>query len=389
MSVFFAATFFCLFTFNLIILPNWQGSWLNFLYIVSLITILFSMQFNQSRFALLTIVLLLFHLSNSNMANVDLLNDVLPFWQLNGNWQFLSGVFILTFLAFAKERSLFSIHAIYRFFILALLVCFAYVWLIFYQWLVLNYQNLFTSFPLINWLEINIVIVLSAILLTYKSLTTRALFQPAILVTLIIWCLYFFDLWTFSWTITLIGFTIYYLLSVVVSSYFLAYRDELTALPSRRALFQLALSLGRNYSVAMIDIDHFKKFNDTYGHDIGDQVLKLVATKLTNVKLGGRVFRYGGEEFTVVFPRKKAEQVFDELDRVRQLIADYTMVIRQPQRKGKTARNSEKSTQKSVSVTISIGLAQRLKKQNFEQVMKTADEKLYQAKNKGRNNVSY
>ncbi len=167
------------------------------------------------------------------------------------------------------------------------------------------------------------------------------------------------------------------------SSYFLAYRDELTGLPSRRALYQTSLSLGRKYSVAMMDIDHFKKFNDTYGHDIGDQVLKLVASQLAKVKSGGRVFRYGGEEFTVIFPRKQAEQTLQELETLRQAIADYQMVIRQPVRVGKDGRKMKKSANtKSVSVTISIGVATRLPKQNFEQVMKAADKKLYQAKKK-------
>ena len=54
--------------------------------------------------------------------------------------------------------------------------------------------------------------------------------------------------------------------------------------------------------MAMIDVDHFKKFNDTHGHDIGDQVLKLVAARLAQVEGGGIAYRYGGEEFAVLFP---------------------------------------------------------------------------------------
>jgi len=178
---------------------------------------------------------------------------------------------------------------------------------------------------------------------------------------------------------------------VLINSYLLAYRDDLTSLPSRRALNQLAMSLGSKYTVAMMDIDHFKKFNDTYGHDIGDQVLKLVASKLAKVKGGGKVFRYGGEEFTVVFPRKSTSQTLDQLEALRQAIAEYKMVVRQPQRKtqSKNARGNSKATnEKSVSVTISIGVAQRQSKQSFEQTLKQADLALYRAKKKGRNNVS-
>jgi GGDEF domain-containing protein len=107
------------------------------------------------------------------------------------------------------------------------------------------------------------------------------------------------------------------LITILIDSYFLAYRDELTGLPSRRALFNLSLSLVRKYSLAMVDIDHFKKFNDTYGHDVGDQVLKLVAAKLAQVTGGGKAFRYGGEEFTIVFPSKNIKRVLLHLDSIR------------------------------------------------------------------------
>ena len=175
---------------------------------------------------------------------------------------------------------------------------------------------------------------------------------------------------------------------MVVDSYVVAYRDELTGLPTRRALQNLALSLGRKYTVAMLDVDHFKKFNDTYGHDIGDQVLKLVASQLKKVKAGGKIFRYGGEEFTVVFQGKDEERVFAELDNLRQSIADYQMVIRQTPRQDKTSRNkSAKPQSKTVSVTISIGFAERQTRQNFAQTLKQADIALYKAKKSGRNKV--
>lgn len=181
---------------------------------------------------------------------------------------------------------------------------------------------------------------------------------------------------------------LHYIIVVVIDSYYLAYRDELTHLPSRRALNQYALSLGRKYCVAMLDIDHFKKFNDNYGHDIGDQVLKLVAAKLAEVKSGGRVFRYGGEEFTAIFPRKTAAETLDELEKLRQSVADYNIVIRHPIRKTKKSRqNNQAESLKTVNVTISIGVATRQAKQSFEQTIKQADQALYKAKKKGRNQV--
>lgn len=82
-------------------------------------------------------------------------------------------------------------------------------------------------------------------------------------------------------------------------AYQMAFRDELTGLPGRRALNERMQRLGRNYVIAMTDVDHFKKFNDTHGHDVGDQVLRLVASRLSKVTGGGRAHRYGGEEFAL------------------------------------------------------------------------------------------
>ena len=84
-------------------------------------------------------------------------------------------------------------------------------------------------------------------------------------------------------------------------SFHMAYRDELTGLPGRRALNESLKRAATTYTIAMVDVDHFKRFNDTHGHDTGDDVLKLVASRFARVGDGGRAFRYGGEEFAVVF----------------------------------------------------------------------------------------
>ena len=89
--------------------------------------------------------------------------------------------------------------------------------------------------------------------------------------------------------------------SMVESSYVLAYHDELTSLPARRAFNDALLCLQNRYTVAVVDIDHFKNFNDTYGHETGDQVLQMVAAKLARVSGSGQAFRVGGEEFVILF----------------------------------------------------------------------------------------
>jgi len=83
------------------------------------------------------------------------------------------------------------------------------------------------------------------------------------------------------------------LINVLQESWRMAYLDELTLLPGRRALREKLQSLIGVYSLAMVDIDFFKKFNDNYGHEIGDDALRMVATKLQNVTGGGSAYRYG------------------------------------------------------------------------------------------------
>lgn len=173
-------------------------------------------------------------------------------------------------------------------------------------------------------------------------------------------------------------------------TYQMAFRDELTGLPSRRALNERLQRLGRDYVIAMADVDHFKKFNDTHGHDVGDQVLRLVASQLRKVGGGGRAYRYGGEEFTLLFPGRTLEQCQPHLDTVRQAIEQYRMQLRDPNsrpasdKQGRQRRAGKGAAQ--VSVTVSIGVAERDEQQRSPQeVIKAADEALYSAKAAGRN----
>jgi diguanylate cyclase (GGDEF)-like protein len=174
-------------------------------------------------------------------------------------------------------------------------------------------------------------------------------------------------------------------IAVLETSYSMAYRDELTRLPSRRALNEALLKLGDSYAIAMLDVDHFKKFNDTYGHEAGDQALQMVASKLAHVTGGGKAYRYGGEEFAVIFPGRPAEEAFTYLDRMRRLIEQSRFVVRggdRRTRRGKKPRRAKGET----NVTVSIGIAASdTAKIPVDQVLRSADEALYQAKAKGRN----
>ena len=182
-------------------------------------------------------------------------------------------------------------------------------------------------------------------------------------------------------------------IAVLQDTFRMAFRDELTGLASRRELNERMMGLGRRYTIAMVDVDRFKNFNDTYGHDLGDQVLKMVARKLAEVGGGGTAYRYGGEEFTVLFPGKDLDAAVPNLEALRKQVADYRLALRTAARPEKTQSVKRKRgafrASKSVSVTISIGVAQRNGKLAApDAVIKAADKALYRAKRGGRNQVS-
>jgi len=227
--------------------------------------------------------------------------------------------------------------------------------------------------------------------------------------------------------------------SLIETSYVLAYHDELTGIRGRRAFNESLLSLDQQYAIAIVDIDHFKKFNDTYGHDVGDQVLCMVAKRLSDVGGDGQAFRCGGEEFAIVFRNTSAKEAFEHLDALRQRIEKSTFQVRGADRRAEKAaeRSAEKSGNRRagtshsdrrksakrktaaslskqrelfpqpssqsrdrssdrssdrladrLSVTVSIGVAEpSTRNRQPEQVIQSADQALYRAKNEGRNRV--
>ena len=177
--------------------------------------------------------------------------------------------------------------------------------------------------------------------------------------------------------------------AIMQETWRMAYIDELTSLPGRRALTEKFQRIGNHYTVAMLDVDHFKKFNDNFGHDAGDAVLRMIASQLSQVSGGGLPYRYGGEEFTVVFVGKDKSEARQHLEELRAAIADKPFVIR---KKGR--RKSDKSTSKdkrhSVKITVSIGCADSSDTPNSPwDVLKLADKALYRAKDRGRNCLAW
>jgi diguanylate cyclase (GGDEF)-like protein len=196
--------------------------------------------------------------------------------------------------------------------------------------------------------------------------------------------------------------------SIIENSYVLAYHDELTSLPARRAFNEALLHLEAPYSIAVVDIDHFKSVNDTYGHDTGDEVLGMVAARLARVDGGGQAFRVGGEEFSILFPGKLTKEVLPHLDSLRALVEESRFRVRSiPERRsaprgaGRRIADKKGTTRRArprkfpadvsvegLSVTVSIGVAESgPKTREVEQVIQDADKALYRAKKTGRNRV--
>lgn len=160
----------------------------------------------------------------------------------------------------------------------------------------------------------------------------------------------------------------------------LASTDPMTELLNRRAFFDIcdnamieASSNEDELTCLIIDIDHFKKINDTYGHDMGDKVIKTIAKLMReNTRTVDYIGRIGGEEFAILMPHTDVESAYQIADRLRENISKYSMLL----------------NDKSVSITVSIGLSYlNHEDKNIHTLLKRADTALYEAKDNGRNQV--
>lgn len=155
--------------------------------------------------------------------------------------------------------------------------------------------------------------------------------------------------------------------------------DALTKLNNRRCFencfdkeFARAKRYGNKLSIGIIDVDFFKKINDTYGHLCGDYILQEVAYNIVNnFRQTDFVFRYGGEEFTVILTETSAESAQIPFERLRKTIEEQVF----------------KYDNKDIKVTISAGISSNTELQDAWDMLDEADKALYKAKNNGRNRV--
>jgi|YelNatPaOPRAMG01_1025707.scaffolds.fasta_scaffold13971_2 diguanylate cyclase (GGDEF)-like protein len=162
-----------------------------------------------------------------------------------------------------------------------------------------------------------------------------------------------------------------------------AEKDALTGIYNKTSVMQLldtileeAANNKKQVSVAMVDIDFFKKINDTYGHLAGDMILKDIARLFSlHLRSMDTIGRFGGEEFLIIFDRTSLQDAKLICNRLLKVIRDHSTIYEG----------------NSISVTVSIGLASNENKDiaNAESLIKLADEKLYLAKEKGRNQIVF
>lgn len=338
-----------------------------------------SIQYGQSKVALtcfLLAVLQAIPLFNPSIVQTTLYQEIIP----------ACVVGTITYLTWMKDRS-FTRYSLFHF----LFVLFAVSLLI----LILNV--VFSAFELINVQDFSelqsatlVVFSVTMFMVFIKLIVEPTNRHLSLSVTVIVICLVCFFLGNMVNSISFSILPLLFIGGLIGDSHSMAYRDQLTGIKSRRSLEQAATGLGSQYSVVMCDVDHFKKFNDTYGHDVGDQVLRLVAKKLDEVEGNGKAYRYGGEEFTLLFPGKRADQISHHVEKVRKSIETYKIAIRDDTRDQKSKKHrTGKHAQRTVSVTMSFGIAQ-LDGESlpFEDIVKAADKALYKSKKAGRNCVS-
>ncbi len=358
-------------------------------YVIFGLGITLSIRFNRGRVFLIILLLILsqLFLNRYSELSINITNYSQVLYPL---MCLLIPLNIITF-AHLKERGLFSLWGKVRItLILIELFCIYKIAVSNNSSIqkVLNYKfiNLPLEKTIMNQTAL-LIFILTLIFFIIKAYVKNSVFEVrlvGVIISVFTALLFVNDKISFSIFLSAAGLML--IISIIEDSYSMAYLDELTGIPSRRALRENLMKLGNKYVIAMVDIDFFKKFNDKYGHDVGDDVLKLVASNLVQVTGGGKAFRYGGEEFTILFPGKSINDVIPHLESLREQVSKsgYTKKASKDQKS-----KSKRGNSSQLFVTISMGVCEKNSKyKDSNDVIKGADKALYRAKKKGRNCVS-
>lgn len=358
-------------------------------YIIFGLGIMLSIIFNRGRIFLIIVVLTLFQLLLSNYSKLSISTTT-----YSSSLYPLVCMFIplnIAALSNLKERGIFSLWGKIRIFIILIEMFVIYEVSVSNDSLIqniLNYKFINFSLEKISMHETALLIfLLTLVFFIIKANLKNSIFEVRLIGVIIsVFAALFFISDNISFSVFLSAAGLMLIISIIEDSYSMAYLDELTGIPSRRALREDLMKLGNKYVIAMVDIDFFKKFNDTYGHDVGDDVLKLVASNLVQVTGGGKAFRYGGEEFTILFPGKSINDVIPHLEKLREQVSKSGYTRKSSKGKGS---KSKRGNSGQLFVTISIGVCEKSSTyKSPNDVIKGADKALYKAKKKGRNCVS-
>lgn len=158
------------------------------------------------------------------------------------------------------------------------------------------------------------------------------------------------------------------------------YNDALTSVPNRKYLNAILESkireykkINRSFGVSFIDIDNFKQINDTFGHLIGDEILKLLASTIkSNIRSNDIVGRLGGEEFVIIFTDVDFEILYKVSEKIRRLVEGSKLRL----------------DSRDLGITISIGSTLVLPNDSVESILNRADELMYESKRNGKNRVT-
>jgi len=363
-----------------IIASLYAGAYMHFAPVVWLNVVLYL------PFVLLVIlVLLAWHFNKGRLFLIAILLCV-PLYQLFFSTQSISSfgyiavtVLNLSVVSLIQERGFLNRYAVNRIAFMGML----------YSWSV-AFEKGWISFPILNetvwfleslsWSTLILTLFVFACLLSgvFRWWRTASGICASVLITQITLLILFYIVSSQGQaSLLLSGCFLIWVFYILIESHQMAYVDDLTKLNSRRALNEKLLALPKRYVVVMADIDHFKKFNDTYGHDMGDIVLYRVAEVFSNVSMGGKPFRYGGEEFTVLFVNKCWADIESSLEELRASIEAMKVQV----------LDSKKGVYKDVQVTISMGVSESQANLSPEQIIKRADNALYLAKRNGRNKI--